>query len=103
MPAGQTVRLTGRSWSAGGPIRHVDVSTDGGLSWRRARPVGPNAADGWQRWTVDWRPGDGPHELMARATDVHGTTQPDVARYNTLGYLFDGVVRHPVTAAAARP
>ena len=100
VPAGRTTRLTGRSWSAGGPIRHVDVSTDGGLRWRRAHLVGAGAAGAWQRWALDWCPTPGDHELLARATDVRGRTQPDVARYNTLGYLFDAVVRHPVTAAA---
>ncbi|WP_433535185.1 sulfite oxidase [Micromonospora sp. CA-249363] len=98
--AGRTVRLTGRSWSASGPIRHVEVSTDGGRHWRRARPTGPDLDDAWQRWELDWKPTIGDHELLARATDVHGNTQPDVARYNTLGYLFDGVVRHPVSAVA---
>lgn len=99
LPAGRTTRLRGRSWSAGGPIRHVEVSTDGGARWRRARPVGPAIDGAWQRWELDWRPAPGPHELLARATDVHGNTQPEVARYNTLGYLFDAVVRLPVTAA----
>jgi DMSO/TMAO reductase YedYZ molybdopterin-dependent catalytic subunit len=99
LPAGRTTRLTGRSWSAGGAIRHVDVSTDGGNRWRRARPVGPSPAGAWQRWELDWRPRPGSYVLLARATDVRGNTQPDVARYNTLGYLFDGVVRHPVTVA----
>ena len=98
VPAGRSTRLRGRSWSAGGAIRHVEVSTDGGGQWRRARPVGPAAA--WQRWELDWRPpAAGSYELLARATDVHGNTQPDVARYNTLGYIFDAVVRHPVTVA----
>ncbi|HEY0535017.1 MAG TPA: sulfite oxidase [Actinoplanes sp.] len=101
VPAGRTVRLTGRSWSANGPIRHVDISTDGGQHWHRARPVGPSPAGAWQRWELDWRPTAGDHQLLARATDIHGHTQPDAARYNTLGYLFDGVVRHPVTAVAA--
>jgi DMSO/TMAO reductase YedYZ molybdopterin-dependent catalytic subunit len=100
VPAGRTTRLTGRSWSANGPIRHVDVSTDGGQRWRRARPVGPSPAGAWQRWELDWRPAAGAHELLARATDIHGHTQPDITRYNTLGYLFDAVVRHPVTAVA---
>jgi DMSO/TMAO reductase YedYZ molybdopterin-dependent catalytic subunit len=101
VPAGRTLRLTGRSWSAGGPIRHVDVSTDGGVRWRRAHLVGGSPAGAWQRWTLDWRPAPGDHELLARATDVHGTVQPEVTRYNTLGYLFDAVVRHPVTAVPA--
>lgn len=105
VPAGRTFRLTGRSWSAAGPIRHVDVSTDGGQQWRRARPIGPSPigpspAGAWQRWELDWRPTAGQHELLARATDIHGHTQPDATRYNTLGYLFDAVVRHPVAAVA---
>ncbi len=98
LPAGRPARLTGRSWSAHGPIRKVEVSTDGGQRWRRARPVGPNVA--WQRWEIDWRPRTaGPAELLARATDVRGNTQPETAVHNTLGYLFDAVVRHPVTVA----
>ncbi|MEV6347374.1 sulfite oxidase [Actinoplanes sp. NPDC051851] len=97
--AGAPTRLTGRSWSANGPIQHVDVSTDGGTTWRRARRSAPSPEAAWQQWELDWEPASGAHELLARATDVHGNTQPDVARYNTLGYLFDAVVRVPVTAA----
>ena len=99
VPAGRTLRLRGRSWSAAGAIRHVEVSTDGGRHWRRARRVGGSEGAAWQRWEVDWRPAPGAHELLARATDVRGNTQPDVAAYNELGYLFDAVVRHPVVAA----
>ncbi|XVV17328.1 sulfite oxidase [Actinoplanes sp. CA-131856] len=99
LPAGATTRLTGRSWSAGGRIKRVDVSTDGGTTWRRARFTGRSIDAAWQRWQLDWRPTAGEHVLLARATDVRGTTQPDVARFNTLGYLFDAVVKVPVTAA----
>jgi DMSO/TMAO reductase YedYZ molybdopterin-dependent catalytic subunit len=98
LPAGERLRLRGRSWSADGPIRHVDVSTDGGQHWRRARRVGGSEGGAWQRWEVDWRPAAGAHELLARATDVRGNTQPEVAAYNELGYLLDAVVRHPVVA-----
>jgi DMSO/TMAO reductase YedYZ molybdopterin-dependent catalytic subunit len=99
LPAGLHTVLRGRSWSAAGPIRHVEVSTDGGGRWQRARRVGPSIDGAWQRWELDWRPEPGAHELLARATDLQGNTQPEVARYNTLGYLFDAVVRVPVTAA----
>jgi DMSO/TMAO reductase YedYZ molybdopterin-dependent catalytic subunit len=98
-PAGRRTRLTGRSWSAAGPIRKIEVSTDGGRRWRRARPAGSSPDAAWQRWELDWTPAAGSHELLARATDVRGNTQPDVARFNTLGYLFDAVVRVPVNAA----
>jgi DMSO/TMAO reductase YedYZ molybdopterin-dependent catalytic subunit len=99
LPAGTPVVLRGRSWSGNGPIRAVEVSTDGGETWRRARLNDPGPGRAWQRWEVPWRPpAPGPFTLRARATDVTGASQPDEARYNTLGYLFDGVVQHPVTA-----
>ena len=41
----------------------------------------------------------GTHLLLARATDRQGNTQPDVARFNTLGYLLDAVVKHRVEVA----
>ncbi|GAB7044058.1 MULTISPECIES: sulfite oxidase [Catenuloplanes] len=99
LPPARTT-LTGRSWSANGPIRHVDVSTDGGTTWRRARATGPNLPNAWQRWRIDWTPaGTGPHTLIARATDVTGATHPATVPHNTLGYLFGAQVRHPVTVA----
>lgn len=98
--AGRTTVLSGRSWSGNGAVRRVEVSTDGGAHWRRALPHGPANASGWLRWEFPWRPETtGSRTLLARATDRTGASQPDVARYNTLGYLFDGVVRHPVTVA----
>ena len=91
-------QLRGRSWSGNGPVRHVEVSTDGGSTWRRATPLGPNLPDAWRQWQLPWQPATpGPTTLLARATDVTGATQPDRATYNTMGYLFDAVVRHPVT------
>ena len=91
---------TGRSWSGNGGIRRVEVSTDGGATWRRADLFGPAVDTGWRRWQLTWRPAaPGRLHLLARATDETGATQPDVAPYNTLGYLFGAVVRHPVTVS----
>ena len=99
LESGRRQVLTGRSWSGTRGIRQVEVSVDGGVSWRRAEPVGASGATGWQRWSVPWRPAAGSYELLARATDRAGATQPGVAPYNTLGYLFGAVARHPVTVA----
>jgi DMSO/TMAO reductase YedYZ molybdopterin-dependent catalytic subunit len=103
IPSAERVTLTGRSWSGAGPIARVDISTDGGGSWRPARvhaPGRPGAGRGWgwTQWsTVLERPAPGDYTLLARATDVAGRTQPDVAAWNPNGYFFDAVVRHPVT------
>ena len=99
LAAGRTHLLTGRSWSGNGQIKHVEVSTDG-TTWHRAVRTGATEGDGWQRWRLPWRPpAAGSYTLRARATDTTGATQPDQAIYNTLGYLFDAVVNHPVTVA----
>ncbi|WP_112266591.1 sulfite oxidase [Lentzea terrae] len=86
VPAGRQV-LTGRSWSPSG-VRRVSVSIDG-RTWRRATPVSRGS---WTRWQIPWQATPGEHVLRVRADD-----QPDSTPYNTQGYLFGAVVRHPVT------
>jgi len=98
VPAGRRVVLSGRSWSGHAPIRRVEVSTDGGARWRRVHLHGPNERNGWAHWELPWTPRAGRHELLARATDRAGHTQPDTVPFNEGGYQFWGVVRHPVTA-----
>jgi len=89
--------LHGRSWSGRAPIRSVEVSTDGGARWHRARLRGPDRHSPWVRWELPWRaPRPGAYELLARATDRSGTTQPDTVPFNDGGYQFWAVVRHPV-------
>lgn len=91
------IELTGRSWSGAGPIRRVEVSVDGGATWRPAK-VGHARDQGWSQWSWTWsRPQVGAYELLARATDGAGRTQPAVTPVNPNGYFFDAVVRHPVT------
>jgi DMSO/TMAO reductase YedYZ molybdopterin-dependent catalytic subunit len=98
LPSGQTTVLTGRSWSGNGRIAHTEISTDDGTTWRRATPRDFGTGRGWQLWEYPWRPpATGSYALRARATDLAGRTQPTTATYNTLGYLFDGIVAHPVT------
>jgi DMSO/TMAO reductase YedYZ molybdopterin-dependent catalytic subunit len=96
--AGRSHRLSGRSWSGHAAIRRVEVSTDGGSTWQRAHLHGPNLPRAWVRWHFHWhQPAAGRYELLARATDRRGFTQPDSVPFNDGGYLFWAVVKHPVT------
>jgi DMSO/TMAO reductase YedYZ molybdopterin-dependent catalytic subunit len=97
--AGRRTVLHGRSWSGTSAIGSVEVSADGGATWRRAELFGPNRPGVWVRWSLPWRPGAATTELRARATDRDGRTQPDVSPFNSAGYLFGAVVRHPVTVS----
>ena len=96
--AGRPAVLTGRSWSGAAPVRRVDVSVDGGATWKRARIERAAYQKGWTQWSYTWeRPPAGDHVLMARATDAAGRTQPLETPFNDNGYFFDAVVKHPVT------
>jgi DMSO/TMAO reductase YedYZ molybdopterin-dependent catalytic subunit len=89
--------LCGRSWSGNGRICEVDVSVDGGNTWHPARPTGQARDRCWQQWEFPWRPqASGAHTLRARAADVTGARQSEVAVYNAEGYLFGAIVPHPV-------
>ncbi|QIG42445.1 molybdopterin-dependent oxidoreductase [Nocardioides anomalus] len=107
--AGRRHTLTGRAWSGAAPIKKVNVSLDGGQSWQRAdlrdedgrgAGVATVRGHGWTRFSVEWdRPAAGSYQLLARATDTDGRTQPLASPFNDQGYFFDAVVRHPVTVA----
>ncbi|MEV8632763.1 sulfite oxidase [Streptosporangium sp. NPDC051023] len=98
LSAGRPHVLHGRSWSGNGRITGVEVSFDDGATWRRAQLRGSHIASAWARWHITWNPAlPGPHTLLARATDETGAVQPPRTPHNEYGYLFDGVVRHPVT------
>jgi DMSO/TMAO reductase YedYZ molybdopterin-dependent catalytic subunit len=72
--------IAGWAWSAW-PVGAVEISTDGGASWRPARVVPRGADHQWQAFTCVWdAPGAGRYELQARATDERGRTQPATGR-----------------------
>lgn len=100
--AGRTAVLRGRAWAGEAGIARVEVSTDRGRTWNDAELTGPNRPSSWAHWELQWRPArEGRHEIRTRATDSLGRTQPNRARDNDDGYLFDAVVRHSVLVAAA--
>jgi sulfane dehydrogenase subunit SoxC len=72
--------IGGWTWGAW-PVRAVDVSTDGGITWQPARvaPRGPDHQ--WQAFTYAWDVATpGRYELRARATDECGRVQPAAGR-----------------------
>jgi len=89
--------LRGRSWSGEGNIRKVNVSTDGGQTWRPARLREPNIDMAWVRWDLDWDAKPGKYMLQARATDSRGHTQPDRIPFNEEGYAHWAIVTHNIT------
>jgi DMSO/TMAO reductase YedYZ molybdopterin-dependent catalytic subunit len=68
-------KLAGVAWAGDRGIAKVEVSDDGGATWRPAvlkRELSPVA---WRLWATDISPGTGPRRVLVRATDGTGETQ----------------------------
>jgi sulfane dehydrogenase subunit SoxC len=76
--------LEGRAWSGNGAIASVDVSADGGATWSRAEVEAAEPA-AWGKWRFLWDAQPGTYELVCRATDDAGETQPLDVAWNVRG------------------
>jgi len=78
--------LLGRAWSGLAPVTRVEVSTDGGSTWADAAVEPAHGRWAWCRWTWQWAVSEsGRYELLARATDADGNTQPVDQQWNVQG------------------
>ena len=68
--------IRGLAWTGRGRIAGVEVSTDGGASWREARLEGPVLPRCFTRFRLPWRWEGGPAKLLSRARDETGYVQP---------------------------
>jgi sulfane dehydrogenase subunit SoxC len=99
---GQTLRergfyeISGLAWSGHGRIRGVDVSSDGGATWREAQLQEPILSKCLTRFRLPWIWEGGPALLQSRAVDETGYVQPrrasllDVRGVNSY-YHFNGI------------
>jgi DMSO/TMAO reductase YedYZ molybdopterin-dependent catalytic subunit len=78
VPANSTVCIHGAAWASGGEIVRVEVSTDGGSTWKEATLLGESKPDAWRFWEFNWKTPSAPRKqtFIARATDSLGRTQP---------------------------
>jgi DMSO/TMAO reductase YedYZ molybdopterin-dependent catalytic subunit len=84
------MKISGAAWSNGTEITGVDVSTDGGKSWKAAKLGRDKAKYAWRLWELDWKPAaEGTYKLMARAKDAAGNQQPLEQQWNPSGYLWN--------------
>lgn len=70
------VEIEGFAWSGNGTIRNVDVTTDGGKTWKTAQLEQPVLDKCLTRFRYSWDWKGGPAKIASRATDSTGYTQP---------------------------
>jgi sulfane dehydrogenase subunit SoxC len=73
------VQITGLAWSGGGKVTKVDISTDGGRSWKEAKLQTPVHTKAHTRFTFDWAWNGDEAVIMSRTTDERGEVQPSRA------------------------
>lgn len=92
--------LSGIAWAGEREVVRVEVSTDDGTTWREATASAHGGRGAWRRWDLNVELDEGVSgELViaVRATDDLGRTQPGVAKWNPLGYLWNGYHRIRIT------
>ncbi|MEO8080171.1 MAG: sulfite oxidase [Caldimonas sp.] len=90
------VEITGIAFNDGmSKISKVEVSADGGRSWKEATIKPAESPWAWHHWSLSTDIGSGPTTLMSRASDASGQSQPldGLTRWNPRGYEWNGADR----------
>ncbi len=93
LPAGRRTEVMGIAWDGGSGIRKVEVSLDGGASWREAKLGRDLGRYSWRQWRYDFKPQAGAVTVLARAVARDGATQTEKLVHNPAGYHHNVVQR----------
>lgn len=90
--SGVATTVRGVAWSGdGAQVRRVEVSIDGGRTWRDAELGESPGRYAWRAFTHRFVPSVGAVTILARATDDRGAVQPRVSPWNPGGYLWNAM------------
>ncbi|MDB5801399.1 MAG: sulfite oxidase SoxC [Rhodocyclales bacterium] len=73
--------ITGIAWSGAGRISRVEISLDGGATWRDALLTGQALPKSVVRFRLPWEWNGSPAQLQSRAIDEKGNVQPTRKMY----------------------
>jgi sulfane dehydrogenase subunit SoxC len=73
--------ITGLAWSGSGAIRKIEVSTDGGKTWKEAQIKGQALTIAHTRFGFGWVWNGEETHLLSRCWDDKGQAQPSLAEY----------------------
>jgi DMSO/TMAO reductase YedYZ molybdopterin-dependent catalytic subunit len=85
--AGRETPVRGIAFDAGFGITDVAVSADGGRTWRAATLGKDMGKYSFREWMTSVRLPAGTHEIMVRATNRIGQSQPIKPLWNPTGYM----------------
>jgi DMSO/TMAO reductase YedYZ molybdopterin-dependent catalytic subunit len=83
-------------------VKTIEVSVDGGISWKEARLVGPDLGKfAWRQFVLPVKLSAGSYVLMSRVTDVQGKQQAESRIENTGGYSNSSWRDHAISIKVA--
>jgi len=98
VPAG-SLALKGIAFDGGYGITEVDVSLDGGQTWNAAKLGNDLGKFAFREWTASVNLAQGEHDLMVRAVNRIGQSQPMEPLWNPAGYMRNVVETTHVMAS----
>jgi DMSO/TMAO reductase YedYZ molybdopterin-dependent catalytic subunit len=102
IPAGMSVTLRGIAFSGFGRVSSVEISDDGGKTWRSAQLGEDHGTYSFRTWEAPWTAkSPGKHTLAVRATDEKGNAQTDESVWNPGGYLWNRIERQEIVVGNA--
>jgi DMSO/TMAO reductase YedYZ molybdopterin-dependent catalytic subunit len=100
LPVGKPTPLRGIAFGGDCGVAAVDVSTDGGRSWRPAQLGKDEGKYGFRQWQTQMTlPSPGKYTVMARCTNSNGAAQPDTSNWNPAGFMRNVIESIDVAAA----
>jgi sulfane dehydrogenase subunit SoxC len=87
--------ISGLAWSGGGAVRRVEVSTDGGQTWKDAELRGTPYRMAHTRFGFHWNWDGKECVLQSRCTDELGSVQPTLAQVAKFFHSTDPAFRVP--------
>lgn len=96
------VQIHGVAFSGSSPVTGVEVSLDGGQSWRAATFVGPHMGRyAWRNFVAQANLQAGSYAITSRAIAADGEVQPELRVENERAYAHNGWRDHAVRVTVA--
>jgi sulfite dehydrogenase len=96
------VQIHGVAFTGGSPVSAVEVSVDGGSTWRAARFIGADMGRyAWRHFVASVNLAAGSHVVTSRAIAADGEVQPEHRVENERAYGHNGWRDHAVRVTVA--
>jgi sulfite dehydrogenase (cytochrome) subunit A len=93
------ISLRGIAFDGGNGIRRVEISIDGGGTWRNATLEEDYGKYSFRRWNAHWDAKPGAYDVAVRASSNDGATQDATPIWNPAGYMRNSIETYKVTVS----